>query len=215
MKRASLFLMLAGFVLAMAASSRAATNLLYNPSFEIAPTPSDPDELGGTEDYLGRDEWGYNSSGAATVELIQDPGVARTGDWNGHIVTGSGSTGWIVPWVVNTPVEEGKVYYTGFWVKDLRPGGNDSAVAPTIRNLYYNYSSRTWDLVPAIGQDESAIDIPRDGRWHYVTHQTQPADGAADVQMIETLSWTHADNAALHELYFGTDRDAVNNATST
>jgi len=42
----------------------------------------------------------------------------------------------------------------------------------------------------------------------------QPADGAADVQMTATLSWTSADNAASHELYFGADRDAVNNATA-
>jgi len=42
----------------------------------------------------------------------------------------------------------------------------------------------------------------------------QPANGAVDVQMIETLSWTSADNAASHELYFGTDADVVNNATT-
>jgi hypothetical protein len=42
----------------------------------------------------------------------------------------------------------------------------------------------------------------------------QPANGAADVQMIETLSWTAADNAASHELYFGADADAVKNATT-
>jgi hypothetical protein len=41
----------------------------------------------------------------------------------------------------------------------------------------------------------------------------QPANGAVDVQMIATLSWTAADNAASHELYFGTDVDAVKNAT--
>ena len=43
----------------------------------------------------------------------------------------------------------------------------------------------------------------------------QPANGAADVQMIETLSWTAADNAASHELYFGTDADAVRNAATS
>jgi hypothetical protein len=43
----------------------------------------------------------------------------------------------------------------------------------------------------------------------------QPANGAVDVQMIETLSWTAADNATSHELYFGTDADAVKNATTT
>ena len=42
----------------------------------------------------------------------------------------------------------------------------------------------------------------------------QPANGAVDVQMIETLSWTPADSATSHELYFGTDADAVKNATT-
>ncbi|TKJ37659.1 MAG: hypothetical protein CEE38_06195 [Planctomycetes bacterium B3_Pla] len=42
----------------------------------------------------------------------------------------------------------------------------------------------------------------------------QPANGAADVQMIATLSWTPADNAASHELYFGADVEAVKNATT-
>jgi len=42
----------------------------------------------------------------------------------------------------------------------------------------------------------------------------QPANGEADVQMIATLSWTAADNATSHELYFGTDTDAVGSATT-
>ena len=42
----------------------------------------------------------------------------------------------------------------------------------------------------------------------------QPANGVADAQMIATLSWTAADNATSHELYFGTDADAVRNATT-
>ena len=42
----------------------------------------------------------------------------------------------------------------------------------------------------------------------------QPANGAADVAMATVLSWTAADNAASHELYFGTDKDAVKNATT-
>ena len=54
--------------------------------------------------------------------------------------------------------------------------------------------------------------------WSFTTPgavgNPQPANGAADVQIIETLSWTAADNAASHELYFGTDADAVNNATT-
>jgi len=43
----------------------------------------------------------------------------------------------------------------------------------------------------------------------------QPANGAEDVQMTATLSWTAADNAASHELYFGTDAEAVTNATTS
>ncbi|HEC02834.1 MAG TPA: hypothetical protein ENI81_04780 [Phycisphaerales bacterium] len=42
-----------------------------------------------------------------------------------------------------------------------------------------------------------------------------PANGAVDVQMVATLNWTPADNAASHELYFGADPDAVRNATTT
>ena len=42
----------------------------------------------------------------------------------------------------------------------------------------------------------------------------QPANAAVDVPMIATLSWTPADNAASSDLYFGTDADAVKNATT-
>ncbi|MHC4625673.1 MAG: LamG domain-containing protein [Planctomycetota bacterium] len=54
--------------------------------------------------------------------------------------------------------------------------------------------------------------------WSFTTPgavgNPQPANGIVDVQMTETLSWTAADNAASHELYFGTEADAVNNATT-
>ena len=53
--------------------------------------------------------------------------------------------------------------------------------------------------------------------WSFTTPgaagNPQPANGAVDVQIIETLSWTPADNASSSELYFGTDTDAVKNAT--
>jgi len=54
--------------------------------------------------------------------------------------------------------------------------------------------------------------------WSFTTPgavgNPQPANGAADVQMIATLSWTPADNAASHELYFGADVDALGSATT-
>ena len=40
----------------------------------------------------------------------------------------------------------------------------------------------------------------------------QPSNGADDVAMTTVLSWTPADNAASHELYFGTDKNAVRSA---
>jgi len=54
--------------------------------------------------------------------------------------------------------------------------------------------------------------------WSFTTPgavgNPQPANGAVDVPMIVTLSWTPADNAASSDLYFGTDADAVKNATA-
>ncbi len=41
-----------------------------------------------------------------------------------------------------------------------------------------------------------------------------PASGAKDVKMTVTLSWTPADSAAAHQIYFGTDKEAVRNATT-
>ena len=63
-----------------------------------------------------------------------------------------------------------------------------------------------------------AIETHKGDIWSFTTPgavgNPQPANSAVDVQMTTTLSWTRADNAASHELYFGTDRDAVNNATT-
>jgi len=39
-----------------------------------------------------------------------------------------------------------------------------------------------------------------------------PYNGATDVKMTTTLSWTPADTAASHEVYFGTDKDVVRSA---
>ncbi|MHC4144812.1 MAG: M56 family metallopeptidase, partial [Planctomycetota bacterium] len=40
-----------------------------------------------------------------------------------------------------------------------------------------------------------------------------PADGATDVTRSPTLGWTAGDGAVLHDVYFGTDEEAVRNAT--
>jgi hypothetical protein len=43
----------------------------------------------------------------------------------------------------------------------------------------------------------------------------QPTNGAVDVAHTQILNWTPADNANSHQLYFGMDKDAVMNATTT
>jgi len=52
--------------------------------------------------------------------------------------------------------------------------------------------------------------------WSFTTPgavgSPKPANGAADVKMTAVLSWTAADGAASHEVYFGKDKDAVRNA---
>jgi len=52
--------------------------------------------------------------------------------------------------------------------------------------------------------------------WSFTTPgavgHPQPAYEVADVQMNATLSWTSADSAASHQLYFGTHKETVRNA---
>ncbi|MFC1603834.1 hypothetical protein ACFL5F_02295 [Planctomycetota bacterium] len=52
--------------------------------------------------------------------------------------------------------------------------------------------------------------------WSFTTPgavgNPNPSNGAVDVKMTTTLSWTPADSAASHEIYFGEDKDAVRNA---
>ena len=52
--------------------------------------------------------------------------------------------------------------------------------------------------------------------WGFTTPgavgNSQPSNGAADVEMNAILSWTPADNAASHQLYVGADKEAVRNA---
>ena len=63
-----------------------------------------------------------------------------------------------------------------------------------------------------------ALETYKGDVWAFTTPgavgNPQPANGAADVQINAMLSWTAADSAASHELYFGTDADAVGSATT-
>jgi len=63
-----------------------------------------------------------------------------------------------------------------------------------------------------------AVETYKGDVWAFTTPgavgNPQPANGAVDVQINATLSWTAAETAASHELYFGTDADAVGSATT-
>ncbi|MFB0554040.1 MAG: LamG domain-containing protein [Phycisphaerae bacterium] len=66
--------------------------------------------------------------------------------------------------------------------------------------------------------DESdGIAIYKGDIWGFTTPGAvgapQPANGAVNVEHTQILSWTPADNANSHQVYFGTDKDAVKNAT--
>jgi hypothetical protein len=60
------------------------------------------------------------------------------------------------------------------------------------------------------------IDTYKGDVWTFTTPgavgNPQPADRAIDVTMVTILSWTPADNATSHELYFGMDKETVRNA---
>ncbi|MHC4071778.1 MAG: hypothetical protein ACYTGS_07075 [Planctomycetota bacterium] len=62
------------------------------------------------------------------------------------------------------------------------------------------------------------VDTYKGEVWSFTTPgavgNPDPANGAVDVQMTATLTWTPADSAASHQVYFGTDAEAVNNATT-
>ena len=64
-----------------------------------------------------------------------------------------------------------------------------------------------------------SVDTAKGDVWGFTTPgavgEPQPANRAADAPMNATLSWTPADNAASHQVYFGTDADTVRNADAT
>jgi len=65
---------------------------------------------------------------------------------------------------------------------------------------------------------DEAQDTHKGEIWSFTTPgavgNPNPSNGAEDVKMTATLSWTPADSAASSDLYFGADADAVKNATT-
>ncbi|MHC4230289.1 MAG: LamG domain-containing protein, partial [Planctomycetota bacterium] len=91
---------------------------------------------------------------------------------------------------------------------DGAPSGTTSYTAAMEREKVYYWRVDEFDALATYKGDVWAFTTPGS------VGNPQPANGAVDVQMIATLSWTPADNAASHELYFGADADVVKNATT-
>jgi hypothetical protein len=71
-----------------------------------------------------------------------------------------------------------------------------------------------WRVDEGFGADMYEGDV-----WTFTTPgavgDPQPANSATDVAMATVLSWTAADNAASHQVYLGTDKDAVRSADTS
>ena len=96
---------------------------------------------------------------------------------------------------------------------------NDAVGGPPQGTITYSPGPLESEKVYFWRVDEfDAIETYKGDIWSFTTPgavgNPQPANSATDVQMTATLNWTPADNATSHELYFGTDKDAVNNATT-
>jgi hypothetical protein len=92
--------------------------------------------------------------------------------------------------------------------------GQDTQVSAT-----YNPESLESGKVYYWRVDESdGVDTYKGDIWSFTTPgavgNPVPANRAKDVEMTATLSWTPADSAAAHQLYFGTDKETVRNATT-
>jgi hypothetical protein len=61
-----------------------------------------------------------------------------------------------------------------------------------------------------------AVETYKGDVWGFTTPgavgSLNPSNGAVDVKQIQTLSWLPGDHAASHEVYLGTDKEAVRNA---
>jgi hypothetical protein len=89
----------------------------------------------------------------------------------------------------------------------LRGGTTYSPGTLELEKVYY-WRVDEFDTVDTYEGDVWAFSTPG------AVGNPSPANGAAGVQMTATLSWTPGDSATSHEVYLGTDKDAVRNATT-
>jgi len=73
-----------------------------------------------------------------------------------------------------------------------------------VAELRWSSPSTPKQLIP-----QAALSLP------VKASRSKPSNGAVDVKQTQVLSWKPGDYAASHQVYFGTDGDAVKNATTS
>jgi len=101
---------------------------------------------------------------------------------------------------------------------DFTDVNNSSGGSPQ-GSAIYKPTSLEWEMVYYWRVDEfDGIETYKGDIWGFTTPgaagSLQPANGAVDVQTNSKLNWIPATNAVSHDVYLGTDKDAVKNATS-
>ena len=99
---------------------------------------------------------------------------------------------------------------------DFDQVSNAAAGIPT-GAAFYNPGGLEREKVYYWRVDEfDGLDTFKGDVWTFTTPgavgNPQPANGATDVGMATILNWTAADNAASHDVYFGSDKDTVRRA---
>ncbi|MBN2315203.1 MAG: LamG domain-containing protein [Sedimentisphaerales bacterium] len=95
---------------------------------------------------------------------------------------------------------------------------NDATVGILAGNVNYKPGSLEREKVYYWRVDESDGLVTYKGDiWAFTTPGAagapQPANGAEDAEQAPILTWTPAETASSHQVYFGMDKEAVNNAT--
>jgi hypothetical protein len=78
--------------------------------------------------------------------------------------------------------------------------GEDTATA----QLSWENSAREMQTIP-----QAALSLP------VKANRSNPDNGAVNVKQIQILSWSPGENATSHQVYFGTDEEAVRNANTS
>ena len=93
--------------------------------------------------------------------------------------------------------------------------GNQNQVATTYRPEPLEFGKTYYWRIDELTRGRGA-EIHKGNIWSFTARgaagSLNPSNGAIRVGMNPILSWTPADDATIHQIYFGTDKEAVRNA---